>query len=944
MMYNTGNPVGSTAPKDLYDNAQVLDKLVVGTDPMVTDRLGDQRISWAGMEYDFTNAQEGRDAEFNADQAARQEAFDTFLESSGFSSLGDYGPGLNFTQRNQYMVRDGYAYRPADSTTLPYTTTGNWALESSKFVLFSQDDVLRQDLAAPDGSTLLGFEADGTGAAVTTVAAKLKQLISLSDFGTSLRNALAGGGMVRVPATITDISLSATDSPYVLPFLDRISAEGPVNINLASGVHSTTSGPICHVGVRNSLIKLLGPTPLETTASSVASITGVAGDWAITYNVASVSGAVVGDYAKLFDVGPLPILNGDNAASYILRSYPLKGELYTPLAQSVGSLTYAAGGGSVAFSSVSGSLSDYMHNGDLITDKGQTRVLNVVGGTSASIVGAWTNGGNSGSRSFYITRPNAGTIGTGGSASATVTGVGSAFTTEANIGDVLLADGVMTKITAIGSATSLTLAAPVTLAAGTSYSILQSAACLHEGVHEITAVGASTITVRNRSTVKPPINGVSVDEFRILKTVLKQNGTADGDDGFVFDQNGSLREVNNLVVAGPGSGSGIGFLLQDRIPSETSSGGTSFGDVTQHGLRGTVLFGQNVGATRFLRAAMIGHGCLLNARKFSATNNQENSVWVLEGGMANLRRAQITGGSGIGLMVNAGGTVVVTEIRLAGTGNDGMRTDTGSVVYGEAPMAVACGGMNYRILDSGKVHLTDSVSLLSTLSGVYSDGGGVRIDRMAIGANVRAGIELGDQALIHADGCWVSGTSAGFGLTIGSGCKVLSTGTAINGNASGDVTMPSTSVDSAITLKSCYYPGGFTGVTRLNSPNGNGSAVYDGTGVDIGSSTPTVGGSGGPGTGTGVASAQALNWTRDKDRYFFDGRVTITSVGDWAGYLTVALPFTAAANTAISATNQTTGAVLSGYATGTQLRFYTAAGAFPLTAGQTLLFGGNVRV
>jgi hypothetical protein len=775
----------------------------------------------------------------------------------------------------------------------------------------------------------------------TTVSAKLLETVSLSDYAT-LRAALASGAMVHVPATVTDVSLSSADSPYVLPFLNRVSVEGPLNINLGASVHATAAGPICRVGVRNSLIKLLGPTPLETTASSVASITGVAGDWTITYNVASTSGAVVGDYAKLFDVGPLPILNGDNAASYILRSYPLKGELYTPLLQSVGSLTYAGGGGSVAFSAVSGSLSDYMHSGDLITDKGQTRVLNVIGGTSASIVGAWTNGGNSGSRSFYITRPNAGTIGTAGAPNATVTGVGTAFTTEANPGDVLLADGVMTKILTVVSGTSLTLAAPVTLAAGTSYSILQSAACLHEGVHEITAVGAGTIAVRNRSTVKPPINGVSVDEFRIIKTVLKQNGTAVGDDGFVFDQNGSLREVNNLVVVGPGSGTGIGFLLQDRIPSETSSGGTSFGDVTQNGLRGTVLFGQNVGATRFLRAAMIGHGCLLNARKFASTNNLENSVWVLEGGIANLRRAQITGGSGIALLVNAGGTAVVTEIRLAGSGNDGLRTDTGSVVYGEAPMAVACGGMNYRILDSGKVHLTDSVSLLSSLSGVYSDGGGARIDRMAIGANVRAGIEIGDQGLIHADGCWVSGTSAGFGLTIGSGSKFMASGTAINNNASGDVNVPATSVESSITLRNCYYPAGFTGVQRLNSPNGNGSALYDGAGVDIGSSTPSVGGSGGPGTGTGTSSAVSLNWTRDKNRYAFNASVTVNTVGDWSGYLTLSLPFTAAVNCSVGGNNQTTGAGLTGYATGTQLRIYSNTGTFPAAAGNTLLISGVI--
>lgn len=135
-MYNTGNPVGSTAPKDLYDNSQVLDKLVVGTDPMVVDRLGNQRYSWAGMEYDFNNAQDGRAA-----------AFEAFLAASAYLFIGDYGAGLNFTNRNQYTIRDGIPYRVASSTTLPYTTTGNWALEVNNFTPVSSDDILRQDLA-----------------------------------------------------------------------------------------------------------------------------------------------------------------------------------------------------------------------------------------------------------------------------------------------------------------------------------------------------------------------------------------------------------------------------------------------------------------------------------------------------------------------------------------------------------------------------------------------------------------------------------------------------------------------------------------------------------------------------------------------------------------------------------------------------------------------------
>ncbi|MCP2070565.1 UNVERIFIED_ORG: hypothetical protein J2Y77_000001 [Pseudomonas lini] len=497
----------------------------------------------------------------------------------------------------------------------------------------------------------------------------------------------------------------------------------------------------------------------------------------------------------------------------------------------------------------------------------------------------------------------------------------------------------MSKIIGITNNGSLTLDAQVTLANGTPYSILQSAACLHEGVHEITSVSGNNVTVRNRSQVKPPINGVTVDEFKILKTTLKQNGAGDG---FVFDQNGALREVNNFAIVGPGTGTGIGALLQSRIPSELAQGVTSFGDVTQHGLRGTVLCGENVGITRFLRGAMIGHGCLLNGRKLAVTNSIENGVWVLEGGIANLRRAQITGGN-IGLLVNAGGTAGVTEIRLAGCANDGLRADANATLYGEAPMAVANGGMNFRMVDSTKCHLTDSVSLLASLSGVYVDGGSARIDRMVIGASGRSGVELGDQAKMHADSCWISGTSntagSGYGVQFGTGSTFISSNGAVVGNEGGDVVVPSGIADAVGVLRNCYYPGP-VGVSRLNSQNSNGSVVYDGVGVDAGTSTPAVGSASGS---IGAFTGSALAWTRDKDRYEFDARVTITTVGTAAGFLTMSLPFTATQLTPIFAINQTTGAVCGGHVVGAVATIYSAAGAFPAANGNTIVISGVAR-
>lgn len=148
MPYNTLNPLGSKDPRDLYDNATNFDNYSVGLDPFYPNRFGVMKLSIEGQQQAFTAAQTGREEQFQAQ-----------LGAMGYTWLGDYGPGLVFTSRNQYTVRDGVAYVLANSTTVPYTTTGNWATEVSKFKALSSDDILRGDLAEADGATLIGMDA-----------------------------------------------------------------------------------------------------------------------------------------------------------------------------------------------------------------------------------------------------------------------------------------------------------------------------------------------------------------------------------------------------------------------------------------------------------------------------------------------------------------------------------------------------------------------------------------------------------------------------------------------------------------------------------------------------------------------------------------------------------------------------------------------------------------
>lgn len=147
MAYNTNNPVGSTDPRDLFDNAGNMDKFENGPNPFYPDRFGVQKLSRSGMIENYNAMIEGQESAFNAAQSARDTEFATFLANSGFVSLGNYASGIEFTRYNEYMARGGFFYRPAPSS-IPFTTSGTWTgVDEDLFVLFSQDDVLRQDLA-----------------------------------------------------------------------------------------------------------------------------------------------------------------------------------------------------------------------------------------------------------------------------------------------------------------------------------------------------------------------------------------------------------------------------------------------------------------------------------------------------------------------------------------------------------------------------------------------------------------------------------------------------------------------------------------------------------------------------------------------------------------------------------------------------------------------------
>ncbi|PKM01103.1 MAG: hypothetical protein CVV19_00850 [Gammaproteobacteria bacterium HGW-Gammaproteobacteria-9] len=140
MTFNTGNPVGSTDARDLYDNAQNFDKFSIGEEQSYQDRLGVLRKSIAGMEADFA----------------------TFLAESGFEPEAlQYvdGSPLTVDRPTQLITRaatPGIMYSVKLPSSFPKTLSGTWSADESLLIV-RVDSSLRTELAAATGASLVGY-------------------------------------------------------------------------------------------------------------------------------------------------------------------------------------------------------------------------------------------------------------------------------------------------------------------------------------------------------------------------------------------------------------------------------------------------------------------------------------------------------------------------------------------------------------------------------------------------------------------------------------------------------------------------------------------------------------------------------------------------------------------------------------------------------------------
>lgn len=142
--YNTGNPLGSAAAKDLYDNAQNLDHL---SNDQVNetwgDRFGKPRMTWYGMEKSYQEK----------------------LATMGWILVDSFQDGANLTRSDEalrwklpdgdgeYYRWDGVLPKSVPSGSTPASTGG---IGEGAWIGVG-DATLRNDLLSGGKSTLVGF-------------------------------------------------------------------------------------------------------------------------------------------------------------------------------------------------------------------------------------------------------------------------------------------------------------------------------------------------------------------------------------------------------------------------------------------------------------------------------------------------------------------------------------------------------------------------------------------------------------------------------------------------------------------------------------------------------------------------------------------------------------------------------------------------------------------
>lgn len=653
-----------------------------------------------------------------------------------------YDEALTIAAPQPIPTSGGYVWRNG-APALIYTTASRYSMK-----LLSKNDV--QVFYKPD--TGQPFDAE---------------YVTIQDFAGTQAEALAAAavssGAVIDVREVIDVTLTSAQASSVLANLHKFNFAAAATLRLPAGVINFSGARIATLTSRHANLKILGATPVVTTLTSVASVTlASAGVYTVVYNVASGTGIAVGDILKLDYVRP-----GQSYFEGGTPRRPYRGELVVGF-NKMGVITATAT--SVA---VTKDATLWFAAGDLLTIRGQTRTITEVNSNTLITVDSAFDStaedldSDLDQQWWYYTTPAAGTISI---ATDVVTGVGTSFLTQMNVGDLILVDGCMVLVIAIASDTSCTVGTIISggIAALSPYSVV-TAGILHEGSHTVTAVSANQVTVRLRchSEFAPPVKNIVGGNVLALKTVLKQTT---GGDGFVCNTGTLIDRIDDLAIQGNFATSGTGVLLKGK--------GQSIDTGAAH-----VTLGNNVSIVEFGRGVWGYAGCQIMMPYAHVSGCNGNGLELGDGAGGYLRGSVVQGNAGIGLF-ESGAYCRISTARFCGNKLQGMRLDVGGGCYGDSVFSWGNTSNNIMIVNSASLQFADGFSIASGSAGINcQNGGSGRISRTLFAGSKSHNIYVAN-AKLEGSQCWSTGARVGRSGVVVDNSEFDITNGACTGNAS----------------------------------------------------------------------------------------------------------------------------------------------------------------
>lgn len=595
-----------------------------------------------------------------------------------------------------------------------------------------------------------------TKQAIAALAPGIKVAELYGSTGPDLVEALlAHDGDVYAPTGVT-LEVPASDGLIVTRNLNRIWADGAGSAKVVIGpgdIEATDGGPLGVIGSAAQKVILEGAEPVTAELLGVHARAGSSGAWDVTLNLSDVTGISEGQTLIIRDAEPFPHLSGDES---VFRVRVGVGELLN-MSAAAGNVTATAD--TMVWASVDETLApdgleDIVSIGDLAHLPGQSRHISALNNATrtATVNDDWDVEA-AGSRAYYISRPSTGTIGTGGVASTTVTGVGTAFQDEGNPGGLVIAAGIIFGVESITDQDTLVADRPVNIPAGSKFTLL-NVALPHNGRHEVLSVDAvnNRVTVRNkyRGPHPPPLKGITGGKVSVLQTRFIQT-IADGH-GFISEQDGAAQRIDRIELLGPGAGFGLAM------------NGASLEGHTQKGIISTILLGDDVSISNWTFCVFIGSGCDLQSRKTVFADAASITIWAMEYGGANLRKAIVANSLGRGIVGNKNATLLVTEAQVIAPASDAYYLE-GAECYGEIPWIWAPGGMGVRGQGAATFHGNEGMIAWAGVHAIYGEMADLSIDRMILVAAESAALSVTKLGRISAEQTWASACLDGFVIT-----------------------------------------------------------------------------------------------------------------------------------------------------------------------------------